>query len=107
MDSTLRTLRKNRKATLGAAILLGFLLLATLGPLLVREDPDAIGVPNQAPSLAHLFGTTGQGQDVLAQTILGARVSLAVGFTTGALVMVLGALVGLTAGYFGGWIDAG
>src|SRR5689334_15230616 len=83
-------LLKNRKATLGAAIVLAFVLLALLGPLLFREDPNAfVGEPNQSPSGAHLFGTTGQGQDVLAQTILGARVSLAVGFATGICVMAI------------------
>jgi peptide/nickel transport system permease protein len=102
----IKMLLTNRKATLGAAIVVAFVLLAVLGPVVFHEDPNAfVGEPNQPPSAAHLFGTTGQGQDVLAQTILGARVSLAVGFVTGAAVMAIGALIGMTAGYFGGWVD--
>jgi len=103
----LKPLFRNRKATVGAVIFAVFVLLAVFGPLIVHQDPDAfLGVPHQPPSWQHLFGTTGQGQDVLVETILGARVSLAVGLVTGVAVMAIGALVGMTAGYFGGWIDA-
>jgi peptide/nickel transport system permease protein len=103
----LRPLFRNRKATVGAVIFAGYLLMALLGPLLVHQDPDAfLGMPHQPPSWAHLFGTTGQGQDVLVETILGARVSLAVGLVTGVAVMVIGAAIGMTAGYFGGWVDS-
>lgn len=104
----LKPLFRNRKASVGAVIFAVFVLLALFGPLVVHQDPDAfLGMPHQPPSWAHLFGTTGQGQDVLVETILGARVSLAVGLVTGVAVMVIGAAVGMTAGYFGGWIDGG
>jgi peptide/nickel transport system permease protein len=101
-----RELLKTRKAAFGAAIMLFFVALALVGPLLVSADPSAfIGLPHQPPSAEHLFGTTGQGQDVLAQTIVGARTSLTVGFVTGFAVMAIGALVGMTAGFFGGLAD--
>ena len=71
----------NRKASAGAALLLFFVLMGLCGPSLVPVDPAAfVGPPHQPPSSEYLFGTTGQGQDVLAQTIAGARTSLAVGF---------------------------
>lgn len=104
----LKPLFRNRKASVGALIFAMYVLMALLGPLLFHQDPDAfLGMPHQPPSWAHPFGTTGQGQDVLVETILGARVSLSVGLVTGASVMVIGAVVGMTAGYFGGWIDGG
>ncbi|MGK3993361.1 ABC transporter permease [Sorangium sp. So ce1024] len=102
----IRRLLSNRKAMVGSIILLFFVLLALLGPVFVRQDPHAfVGMPHEAPSAEHLFGTTGQGQDVLAQTIVGARTSLAVGFATGVAVMTIGAVIGMVGGYFGGWID--
>jgi peptide/nickel transport system permease protein len=64
-----------------------------------------VGIPLQPPSLAHWLGTTGQGQDVLAQTVVGTRVSLLIGFGVGAAVVLVGALMGVTAGYFGGRVD--
>lgn len=97
----------NRKASAGAALLLFFVLMAVCGPSLVRVDPGAfVGPPHQPPSSEYLFGTTGQGQDVLAQTIAGARTSLVVGFVTGFAVMAIGALMGMAAGFFGGWVDS-
>jgi oligopeptide/dipeptide ABC transporter ATP-binding protein len=99
------TLRRNRKASLGGAILLGFVLMMILGPLVVQDATAFVGAPHQPPSWQHLLGTTGQGQDVLAQTVVGARVTLLVGFAVGVLVVAVGAVIGVSAGYFGGWID--
>jgi peptide/nickel transport system permease protein len=98
-------LRRDRKASLGAALLGAFLLLGLVGPWLVGSPDTLVGIPLQPPSPAHWLGTTGQGQDVLAQTVVGTRVSLLVGFGVGAAVVLLGALLGVTAGYFGGRVD--
>lgn len=98
-------IRRDRKATIGALLLLGFVLVGLFGPLLVG-DPDAlVGIPLQPPSLDHWLGTTGQGQDVFAQLLAGTRVSLAIGFGVGITVVLVGALIGITAGYFGGRVD--
>jgi peptide/nickel transport system permease protein len=97
----------NRKATVGAVIVLLFVFMALFGPLLLRTDPAAfVGPPHQEPSGEYLLGTTGQGQDVLSQTIAGARTSLAVGVLVGLAVMAIGALIGMSAGFFGGWVDS-
>ena len=100
-----KTLRKNRMATLGGAILLGFVVMMILGPLVVQDPTAFVGAPHQPPSWQHLLGTTGQGQDVLAQTVVGARVTLLVGFAVGVLVVAVGAVIGVSSGYFGGWVD--
>jgi peptide/nickel transport system permease protein len=98
--------RRDRKAAAGALILTGFVLLGIFGPYLVG-DPDAfVAIPLQPPSAEHWLGTTGQGQDVLAQLVAGTRVSLAIGFGVGISVVLLGALIGVTAGYVGGRTDA-
>lgn len=96
---------ENRKARAGLLILIGFAVLAALGPLLVQDPYAFLGTPHQPPSLQHWMGTTGQGQDVLAQTVVGGRTTLLVGLITGLGVVTLGALVGGAAGYFGGRVD--
>lgn len=57
--------------------------------------------------MGHLFGTNGQGQDVLAQTLVGGQRTLTVAFITGAFTVTVGALVGGIGGYLGGWVDDG
>jgi len=98
-------IRRDRKASIGAVILGMFVLVALVGPLFVG-DPDAlVDIPLQPPSLGHWLGTTGQGQDVFAQLVVGTRTSLAIGLAVGVMVVLVGALIGITAGYFGGRID--
>ena len=82
-----------------------FVFVASLGPSLMRDPTAFDATPHQPPSWEHPLGTTGQGQDVFAQTVAGARMTLLVGFATGFLVVALGALIGGAAGYFGGRVD--
>ncbi|HEU5368293.1 MAG TPA: ABC transporter permease, partial [Ktedonobacterales bacterium] len=109
-------LRKKRRVNLsflrsfkirfGLGILGFFVLLAIFGPLIVHTDPQAFG-PDvlSPPSAKHWLGTTQTGQDVFAQVIDGARMTMLVGFAVGALATTLSVVIGLTAGYFGGVID--
>jgi peptide/nickel transport system permease protein len=98
-------IRRDRKATIGAGIIACFVLVGLVGPLFVGDPDELVGIPLQPPSAEHWLGTTGQGQDVLAQLIMGTRVSLAIGFGVGIAVVTVGGLVGVTAGYFGGRVD--
>jgi peptide/nickel transport system permease protein len=101
----LRMLWAEPKSRAGLVIVALFVVMAGAGPSLVQDPTAFNAVPHQPPSWDHWLGTTGQGQDVLAQTVAGARMTLVVGFTTGFLVVVLGALVGGAAGYLGGRVD--
>jgi peptide/nickel transport system permease protein len=104
----LRALLMDRKAALGLAILSFFMLVAIFGPLIWRGDPmasDYTATPQQPPSAAHWFGTDQQSHDVFLQMVYGTRSSLALGFSIGALATLLSVLVGMSAGYFGGWVD--
>jgi peptide/nickel transport system permease protein len=98
-------LRRDRRALAGAILLGVFALVAAIGPLFVGDPQALVGIPLQPPSWSHPLGTTGQGQDVLAQLVVGTRVSLLIGFSVGLLVVAIGALVGVTAGFYGGAID--
>jgi len=97
--------RRDRKATVGAAVLTVFALVALAGPWFVGDATAPVGIPLQPPSAEHWLGTTGQGQDVFAQLVVGTRVSLAIGFAVGLAVVLVGALVGVAAGYYGGRVD--
>lgn len=90
-----------------------YVLVAVVGPFLVRFDPVAVDTAHRllppgtqlADGGTAVFGTDQLGQDVLAQTVLGARTSLVVGVAALALQIALGVTAGLFAGYWGGWLD--
>ncbi len=97
---------RDPKAVIGLVILAIFLLMAVFAPVIAPKDPNRIvGRANQAPTAKFIFGTTGQGKDVFAQMVWGARLSLGTGFLTGALITLLSLALGMTAGYFRGWVD--
>src|SRR5690606_26934367 len=98
-------LLKNRSALAGLGILAVFAVLALLGPWIVGDPLAFVARPHEPPSTEHWLGTTGQGQDVLAQLVVGTRITLAVAFVTGVLVTMFGALIGTAAAYFGGRIE--
>lgn len=93
------------KAKIGLGIIACFALVAIFGPFFVGDPAAMVARPLSPPSWAHWLGTTGQGQDVLAQTVAGARTTLIIGFTVGFAQVAIGALVGTTAGYARGLVD--
>ena len=95
----------NQKALTGSVIILLFILAAIFGPFLLQSPTDFLSTPLSPPSSNNIFGTNGQGQDVFAQTIFGSRQTLLVGFSAGFLVVVIGALIGGIAGFYGGRVD--
>ena len=94
-----------KKAVIGLYIIGGFILLSVIGPIIANDPIEFLGTPLSPPSIEFIFGTNGQGQDVFAQTVAGARQTLFVGFTTGFLVVMIGAIIGGSSGYFGGRTD--
>ena len=102
----LRTLSNNRVNLVGAVIALLLVAGAMFGPLLLA-DPFATTPADrfQPPSLAHWAGTDNLGRDQLARIALGLRLSILVSVGAVALGLVVGVLLGLTAGYYGGVAD--
>ena len=97
---------RNWKFVLGAAVVLSCLALALVGPLLTDHTPlEFTGPTDQPPSREYWFGTTSFGQDVYAQFVYGLRAAFLVGALGGGIAWLLGAAIGFTAGYRGGWID--
>jgi peptide/nickel transport system permease protein len=89
----------------GLAIVAFFVLLAAVGPLLVGDPLRSNPAGLAGPSGAHWLGTTQSGQDVLAQLVNGARVSVGVGFLSATIATALSIVVGLIGGYAGGVLD--
>lgn len=104
--SWLRRLAR-RPAGAGSALFILFLaVIALIGPALLPPDPLALSAnPMVPPSGAHLLGTDDLGRDVVAQLVLGVRVSLSVGLIAALAATIIGLLVGAVAGYAGGWLD--
>ncbi|HEY7031697.1 MAG TPA: ABC transporter permease [Thermomicrobiales bacterium] len=100
-------LARNRRVLTGGGVLLAFYLIALLAPLVAPEDPNhqVLVQRLKAPSLAHPMGTDGLGRDILSRAIWGARVSLSVSVVATLVSIVIGAQVGLVAGWFGRWPD--
>jgi ABC-type dipeptide/oligopeptide/nickel transport system permease subunit len=110
-------LRRDRGAMISLTVIILIILVAVAAPLFSLitghgpnhqyRTPNALSASGQphAPSGTFWFGTDDQGRDVLVRTVYGARISLMVGFGATALTIVIGLLVGLVTGYFGGLVD--
>jgi peptide/nickel transport system permease protein len=101
-------LRENRLAMAGLVLVALLAAAALAAPLVAPHDPTAIDARMilMAPSAEHLLGTDDLGRDVLSRMIYGARISLAVGFVSVGIAVLIGTSLGACAGYFGGLVDA-
>jgi peptide/nickel transport system permease protein len=92
---------------IGLVIALAMVAIAIAAPWIAPFDPNEQNVllKLEPPSVAHLFGTDEFGRDVLSRVIFGARISLFIGaFATSAGVLI-GTVIGVVSGYFGGLVD--
>ena len=99
-----RRFRRNHLAMLGLVIAGLLVLVALLAPVLAPYDPNLIDPINrlQMPSSAHLLGTDNFGRDLLSRIIYGGRISLLVACAAVLIALVIGGVLGATAGFFGG-----
>ncbi len=108
-QDAMRRFRRNKAAMTGVVLLVLLILAAFIGPSLLPynyEDPDwnAFRVPPSFES-GHYFGTDQNGRDLLARTLFGTRISLAVALVATLVSVVIGVTYGAFAGYLGGRID--
>ncbi len=104
--------RKNKGAVVGLVLISLIILVAILAPLLAPYSPyvtfpdgiSPVGAP-APPGTKFLLGADNLGRDVLSRLIYASRISLEVGFIAAAVSITLGALLGVTAGFWGSWID--
>jgi peptide/nickel transport system permease protein len=103
-----RAFRTNKLAGGGLVLLLAILVVTVFAPLVAGQDPAVQDVMHklEGPSAAHIFGTDSFGRDIWARTVYGAQTSLLIGFASTALAVLIGSIIGVLAGWYGGRFDA-
>ena len=102
-----RAFRRHKPAMFGLVVILLMVLGAIFAPVVSPYDPDKTDLDNilAPPSVEHPMGTDELGRDLATRILYGGRVSLSIGVMAMALAVLVGAIVGGLAGYYGGWID--
>ncbi|MFP4416029.1 MAG: ABC transporter permease [Fibrobacterota bacterium] len=102
----LKNLLKTPSFLIGIGLFLFTLVIAFVVPLFYQVDISSrVGMPYMPPSSEHFLGTDHLGVDMFSQLIQGIRSSMYVGFLAGIIATVTGTLLGVYAGFKGGWID--
>jgi peptide/nickel transport system permease protein len=102
-----QVLSDNPVTLLAAALFVGFVVMALVGPWIVPYDPLASNssVALQPPSADHWFGTDALGRDIFSRVVVATRLDLGIAFAAVAMSFVIGMPMGLAAGFLGGWWD--
>jgi peptide/nickel transport system permease protein len=118
---TVRRFRKHRMALFGLGLLVILMLYVSFGSLLsqgyctpIQQEVTGEAWANcndtslrlQPPSSEHIFGTDVIGRDIFARSIYGGQISLLIGISAALFEVLLGAVVGAVAAYYGGWVDS-
>lgn len=117
--TTFRSMFRNRSAVMGV-IMIGLLaLIANFAMLIATHDPTEtlVGRPRTKPCVniqaigatcegdAYIFGTDLNGRDLFSRVIWGARISIPIGLIAVMISIFFGTIIGLIAGFYGGWVD--
>ena len=105
---------QNRGAVAGLVVFVLLVLTAIFAPLIAPHDPtqqfrDALLVPpfwEEGGRAEFLLGTDAVGRDMLSRLIYGAQYSLFIGIVVVAIALIGGVVIGLVAGFYGGWVDS-
>lgn len=105
---TLRRFLAHKPAVIGVAFILFLIILALFSPWIAPYDPvdSNLRLRGAPPSAGHWFGNDDIGRDILSRIIYGTRIALIVGLGATTIAVAIGVVVGATAGYFGGMVDA-
>ncbi len=106
--------RENRGAVIGLYVFMALVALAVFAPLIAPHDPtaqarNALLVPpvwQDGGQWSFLLGTDAIGRDILSRLLFGARFSLFIGVVVVMIALTGGVIVGLWAGFYGGWVDS-
>ena len=105
--NTLKAFNTNKTSWVGLGLFLFVVILALAAPLVAPHDPLRQSLLNrlQPPSAEFWLGTDVYGRDILSRLIWGARISLMIGLFAIGSAMIIGSLIGIIAGYYGGKLD--
>jgi ABC-type dipeptide/oligopeptide/nickel transport system permease subunit len=106
-SETVRSVSRNPSALFGLGLVILLVVVGIFAPWVAPYDPyDAdLDISLQPPSAKHWLGTDEEGRDVLSRIIFGARISLKVGILASTISLLIGAMLGLLAGFYRGWIE--
>lgn len=102
-----RQFTENNLNVIGLVIVVIVLFGAVFAPILTTYNPEKGNLFDrlEPPSEEHLLGTDQLGRDIFARLLYGARISLGIAITVVAITLTIGTVVGVTAGYAGGYVD--
>lgn len=106
--AAVRRFLRHRLAIVGVVLVTAILVMAAIAPLLTPWAPNWIDFDTgarQPPSPAHVLGTDVSGRDIWARLLYGGRTSTIVGFGAVGLYLIIGTLLGMLAGFYGGRLD--
>lgn len=106
-SQTIKRFLRNKSVLIGGTLILVVVFCAVFADIISPHDPYTMNPPNmlQGSSADNPLGTDQLGRDLLSRIFHGARISLQVGVVAVGFAMVFGVIVGLVAGYYGGWLD--
>lgn len=107
LGAIVRAFNTNKTSWVGLGLVVLIAVLALLAPWIAPHDPIEQDILSklQGPSSKHWFGTDYFGRDILSRILHGARYSLFIGLTATVFAMIVGSVIGILAGYFGGRFD--
>ena len=102
-----RELLRQKSAVIGASILTLFIITAIFAPLVATHDPRDADITARLKgwSQEYYFGTDKVGRDIFSRIVYGSRISIKVGLVAMTFSISIGAVLGIIAGYYGGWLD--
>ncbi|HIA48122.1 MAG TPA: ABC transporter permease [Candidatus Hydrogenedentes bacterium] len=107
VDLVARMFQEKPLGAAGGTIFIAFLLCGIFGGVLAPHGVNDTNILHrlEAPSLEYPMGTDHVGRDVFSRVLIGAQLSMIVGFSAAALATVISIILGVLSGYLGGWID--
>ncbi len=109
MAIIVRQLRRNRAALIGLTVIVIEIIVALSAEWIAPYDPleQVVSEALKPPSGQHWLGTDDVGRDILSRIIHGSQISLRVGLISVSIAGIVGVLLGISTGFYGGWFDDG
>jgi peptide/nickel transport system permease protein len=106
-SQTIKAFNTNKTSWFGLVLFLIVVIAAVLAPLIAPHDPLEQNVLNRLkpPSATYVFGTDYFGRDIFSRLVYGAQISLVIGVVSTLVALVIGSMIGILAGYYGGRLD--